>query len=65
MRGLCADCTQESTALLDLEQIMRLDGYDPYVRVIHAYPRDYGNEGIYASEIISVSDRAMRIISGR
>lgn len=62
VRGLCADRTRESTALLDLEQIARQDGYDPYVQVMHAYPRDYGNEGVYASSIVSVSDRAMRII---
>lgn len=62
VRGLCADRTQVSTALLDLEQIARQYGYDPYVQVMHAYPRDYGNEGVYASEIVSVSDRAMRII---
>lgn len=62
VRGLCADRTRESMALLDLEQIARQDGYDPYVQVMHAYPRDYGNEGVYASEIVSVSDRAMRII---
>lgn len=62
VRGLCADRTRESTALLDLEQIERQDEHDPYVQVMHAYPRDYGNEGVYASEIVSVSDRAMRII---
>ena len=65
VRGLCADPTQVSMALLDLEQITRQDGDDPYVRVMHAYPRYYSNEGVYASEIVSVSDRAMRIISGR
>lgn len=62
VRGLCADRTRESMALLDLEQIERQDGYDPYVQVMHAYPRYYGNEGVYASEIVSVSDRALRII---
>ena len=62
VRGLCADRTRESMALLDLEQIARQDGYDPYVQVMHAYPRDYGNEGVYAFEIVSVSGRAMRII---
>ena len=62
VRGLLADHTQVSTALLDLEQIARQDGDDPYVQVMHAYPRDYGNEGVYAFEIVSVSDRAMRII---
>ena len=65
VRGLCADCTQESMALLDLEQITRQDGYDPYVRIMHAYPRYYSSEGVYAFDIVSVSDRAMRIISGR
>ena len=65
VRGLCADYAQESTALLDLEQITRQDGYDPYVRVMHAYPRYYSSEGVYASEIVSAPDRAMRIISGR
>ena len=65
VRGLCADPTQVSTALLDLEQITRQDGHDPYVRVMHAYPRLYSNEGVYAFNIVSVSDRAMRIISGR
>lgn len=62
VRGLCADYTQESTALLDLEQITREDGYDPYVRVMHAYPRCYSSEGVYAFDIVSVSDRALRII---
>ena len=51
--------------LLDLEQITRKDGYDPYVRVMHAYPRYYSSEGVYASDIVSVSDRVMRIIHTR
>ena len=65
VRGLTADPTQVSVALLGLEQITRQDGHDPYVRVMHAYPRYYSNEGVYSSDIVSVSDRAMRIISGR
>lgn len=67
VRGLTADPTQVSVALLDLEQITRQDGHAPYVRVMHAYPWLwlYSNEGVYAFNIVSVSDRAMRIISGR
>lgn len=66
VRGLRRKHTDESMALLDLEQITRLDKYDPYVCVLHAYPRDYGNEGIYATEIVHVySDRAEKIINGK
>ena len=62
VRGLRTKHTDESVALLDLEQITRSDKYDPYVRVMHAYPRDYGNDGIYATEIVEAPDRAMRVI---
>ena len=66
VRGLRQKHTDESMALLDLEQIVRSDKYDPYVCVLHAYPRDYDNEGIYATEIVHVyNDRAERIINGR
>ena len=57
--------TQVSMVLLDLEQITRQDGYDPYVRVMHEYPRCNSRGGVYACDIVSVSDRAMRVISGR
>lgn len=66
VRGLRTGRMDESMALLDLEQITRSDKYDPYISVVHAYPRDYGNDGIYATEIVHVySDRAERIINGK
>lgn len=66
VRGLRQKHTDESMALLDLEQITRTDKYDPYIRVMHAYPRDYDNGGVYATEIVHVySDRAERVINGK
>lgn len=66
VRGLRVGRMNESMALLDLEQIYRSDKYDPYIRVMHAYPRDYGNDGIYVAEIVHVySDRAEKVINGK
>lgn len=63
VRGLRSRRTDESMALLDLEQINRSDKYDPYISVMHAYPREYDNDGIFASEIVHVySDRARAVI---
>lgn len=64
VRGLRTRRTDESVALLDLEQITRSDEYGTYVRVMHASPRDYWNDGIYATEIVEAPVRAMRVIRG-
>lgn len=64
VRGLRTRRTDESVALLDLEQITRSDEHGTYVRVMHASPRDYWNDGIYATEIVEAPVRAMRVIRG-
>ena len=64
VRGLRTRRTDESVALLDLEQITRSDEYGTYVRVMHASPRDYWNDGVYATEIVEAPARAMRVIRG-
>lgn len=63
-RGLRFGWRDESMALLDLEGITRCkDGSGAFVAVVHAYPRDYGNDTVYTSEITHVYDpHAKRIL---
>lgn len=64
--GLRTDHRKESMVLLDLEQIQGDRRYETYVGVVHAYPRDYDNSGIYVSEITHVyNERARKILLGK
>lgn len=58
--GLCQDRRKRCLAVIDLESIR---GRDPYVNCVHVIGADFGNNGVYISEVKHVfNERARKVV---
>lgn len=57
--GLCHDRRKRCLAVIDLESIR---GRDPYVDCVHVIGNDYGNGGVYISEVKRVFNSRARAV---